>query len=96
MDNFTIINLKAPYRANTKGLRIYMGRPKLPSASAEINARRNYKLNFYYKNKEQLLNASSLHHAIQISELLGLTLDSSELAKLQGYIKDNFKMRVTP
>lgn len=71
-----------------------MGRPKAEFVNLDIERRRNYALNRYYKTKEELVNNQAKAHAFRINLKLGLDLTAEQLEQLADYLKEHCKFKI--
>lgn len=68
-----------------------MGRPRKEPAPLDIERRRDYRRNRYYRTRQELLSARALTHANNINALLDLHLSAEQLSSLQAYLQENCK-----
>lgn len=71
-----------------------MGRRKADFINLDIEKRRNYHLNRYYKTKQELLESQATTHAYQIGMILGIKLTPEQMDKLKSYLLTHCKFKI--
>lgn len=70
-----------------------MSRPRTLPDTPKVQAIRAYRNARYAKQRAEQLDGLSMHHALQLCRVLALEPTADQLAVVQEYIKQHFKIR---